>query len=78
MTLARSEKMTGLLDELGLAPAGTLDDVDEAAVARALVRAIDAGAGERHRLASVRDRLAARAAENLRLWLPEAQDALAR
>ena len=78
VTLARSAKMTGLLDELGLDPAGTLDHVEEAAVARALGRALDTGAALRPRLRSLRDRLAARAARNLDLWLPVAQDALAR
>jgi polysaccharide pyruvyl transferase WcaK-like protein len=78
VTLARSPKMTGLLDELGLAPVSTLDQVDEAAVLRALEGTLDTDAGPRPRLAAVRDRLAARAARNLDLWLPAAQDALAR
>jgi polysaccharide pyruvyl transferase WcaK-like protein len=78
VTLARSAKMTGLLDELGLAPVATLDRIDEVGVAGALERALDAGDGERLRLAGVRDRLAARAARNLDLWLPAAGDARAR
>jgi polysaccharide pyruvyl transferase WcaK-like protein len=77
VTLARSAKMTGLLEELGLAPVSTLDDVDEGAVAAALLRVLDAGDGERLRLASVRERLAARAARNLQLWPAAAGGALA-
>jgi polysaccharide pyruvyl transferase WcaK-like protein len=66
-TLARSAKMTGLLDELGLEPVSTLDRVDEAAVVRGLDRALDGGP-ERERLAGVRASLASRAARNLDLW----------
>jgi polysaccharide pyruvyl transferase WcaK-like protein len=76
LTLARSAKMTGLLDELGLAPVATFDEVDEDAVARALLAVLDAGEGERRRLAAVRERLAARAARNLDLW-PAGRDARA-
>jgi polysaccharide pyruvyl transferase WcaK-like protein len=68
LTLARSPKMTGLLDELGLAPVATLDAVDEDAVARALGAVLDDGGSLRLRLAAVRERLAARAARNLDLW----------
>lgn len=67
VTLARSAKMTGLLEELGLASVATLDAVDEAAVADALLRALDAD-DERARLASVRARLRERASANLDLW----------
>ena len=68
LTLARSPKMTGLLEELGLAPVATLDEVDEGAVLRGLLAILDAGDAERQRLAAVRERLAARAARNLDLW----------
>ncbi|MET0555774.1 MAG: hypothetical protein ABW221_22230 [Vicinamibacteria bacterium] len=79
VTLARSAKMDGLLDELGLAPVSTLDRVDEAEVAGALDRALQADEPERARLAGVRERLAARAAHNLDLWLPAAvENAVAR
>jgi polysaccharide pyruvyl transferase WcaK-like protein len=75
VTVARSAKMTGLLEELALPPAATFDDVDAAAVADALLRAAD-DPGERDRLASVRGRLAARAGRNLDLW-PAARSARA-
>jgi len=75
VTVARSAKMTGLLEELALPPAATFDDVDATAVADALLRAADDGA-ERDRLAAVHERLAARAARNLDLW-PAARSARA-
>jgi polysaccharide pyruvyl transferase WcaK-like protein len=78
VTLARSAKMDGLLEELGLAPVATLDQVDEAAVAEALDRTLRASGAERARLAGVRERLAARAARNLDHWQPAAsEDAVA-
>lgn len=76
LTLARSPKMTGLLEELDLAPVATFDDVDEAAVVRALAAVLEGGDAERLRLAAVRERLAARAARNLDLW-PVAEGARA-
>lgn len=68
VTLARSAKMTGLLEQLALEPVSTLESVDEAAVAGALERALDDGGPERRRLDSARAGLAARAARNLDLW----------
>lgn len=72
VTLARSAKMTGLLEEIGIPAAATFDAVDADAVACALDRAIDPDGTERARLAGVRERLAARAARNLDLWTPPA------
>jgi len=68
VTLARSAKMTDLLDELGGAPVGTLDRVDADAVAESIGRAWAGRDDERARLASARGRLARRAARNLDLW----------
>ena len=68
MTLARSAKMTDLLDELGGAPVGTLERVDAGAVAEEIGRAWTGRDGERARLQAVRRRLAGRAARNLDLW----------
>jgi polysaccharide pyruvyl transferase WcaK-like protein len=68
VTLARSAKMTDLLDELGGAPVGTLDRVDADAVAESIGRAWAGRDDERARLWSVRRRLAQRAARNLDLW----------
>jgi polysaccharide pyruvyl transferase WcaK-like protein len=70
VTLARSAKMTGLLDELGASAVASLEHVDDGAVARALEAALDSGHDGRGRLAAVRDRLAARATHNLDLWPP--------
>lgn len=67
-TLARSAKMTDLLDELGEAPVGTLERVDPDAVAERITRAYDGGAAERSRLQAAAARLAKRAAHNLDLW----------
>ena len=64
--IVRSDKMRGLFEELGLEPAGTMAGVDPAAI----VEQVLAGMGDREerlrRLAEVRDRLASRAALNLR------------
>ncbi|HET9317619.1 MAG TPA: polysaccharide pyruvyl transferase family protein [Vicinamibacteria bacterium] len=68
VTLARSAKMTDLLDELGGAPVGTLDRVDADAVADSIGRAWAGRDGERARLQSTQRRLAQRAARNLDLW----------
>jgi hypothetical protein len=62
----RSEKVRGLFDELGLEPAGTMDALEPGRVvdhALAAVRDRDATAA---RLAGARERLAHRAAQNLR------------
>jgi polysaccharide pyruvyl transferase WcaK-like protein len=68
LTLARSAKMTDLLDDLGGAAAGTLDSVDADALADDLMRVLADGAAERAGLQAARGRLAARAARNLDLW----------
>lgn len=68
VTLARSAKMTDLLDDLGGASAGTLEGVDAGAVADGITRAWEGRDSERERLRSARRRLADRAAHNLDLW----------
>ena len=67
-TLARSAKMTDLLDDLGGAAVATLERVDADAVADAVLRAWAGRDAERTRLQSARRRLSARAARNLDLW----------
>ena len=65
--VVRSEKVRGLFEELGLEPAGTMQALDPGRVVAdvlAAVRDRDAAAA---RLAAARERLAARAARNLRL-----------
>jgi polysaccharide pyruvyl transferase WcaK-like protein len=65
--VVRSEKVQGLFAELGVEPAGTMETVEPGAlVAHALAAAKDR-AGTIRRLGQARDRLAARAAQNLRL-----------
>jgi polysaccharide pyruvyl transferase WcaK-like protein len=68
VALARSAKMADLLDELGVAPAGTLDEVVAGAVVEGFTRAWARRDAERARLQEARRRLAARAARNLGLW----------
>jgi polysaccharide pyruvyl transferase WcaK-like protein len=68
VTLARSAKMTDLLDDLGGAAVGTLDELDSGAVAEGITRAWARRDAERTRLAAARRRLAERAAHNLDLW----------
>jgi polysaccharide pyruvyl transferase WcaK-like protein len=65
VTLARSEKMTDLLDDLDLTSAGTCDALDADALVAAVARAVGA---DRAPLATAARRLAARAAHNLDLW----------
>jgi polysaccharide pyruvyl transferase WcaK-like protein len=65
--IVRSEKVSGLFEELGLPPAGTM----ETAEARPIVEGVLAAARNRdelcRRLGEARERLASRAARNLRL-----------
>ncbi len=68
VTLARSAKMTDLLDDLGGAAVGTLDAVDADAVADAVAHALRGRDAELARLAAARARLAERAGRNLDLW----------
>ena len=66
VAIARSEKVHGLLDELGLEPAGTMEAVDAGRIVeRVAAAARDRGEGALP-LGAARDRLAARAAQNLR------------
>lgn len=66
--LVRSEKMAGLLDDLGLAAAGRLEDVSADDVARRVYADFRERESFVPSLAAARNRLEARAGENLRLW----------
>lgn len=68
VTLARSAKMTDLLEELGHKPVGTLAEVTPDAVTGSVVRALEDGPRQRARLDSARASLKARAAGNFALW----------
>ncbi len=68
VTLARSAKMTDLLDDLGGAAAGTLEQVDADAVADSIGGALGGRDSELKRLGQARARLAERTGRNLELW----------
>jgi polysaccharide pyruvyl transferase WcaK-like protein len=68
VTLARSAKMTDLLDDLDGTAAGTLEEVDADALVERITRAWGARDAERERLQAARRRLAERARHNLDLW----------
>jgi polysaccharide pyruvyl transferase WcaK-like protein len=65
--IVRSEKMRGLFEELGLEPAGTMEGVEPAAIVAKVLEETAHREERRRRLGEVRDRLASRAALNLRL-----------
>jgi polysaccharide pyruvyl transferase WcaK-like protein len=67
VAIARSEKVHGLLDELGLAPAGTMEDVEATRLVDGVVAAARDRAAVVGRLGAAREGLAARAARNLDL-----------
>jgi polysaccharide pyruvyl transferase WcaK-like protein len=65
--VVRSEKVRGLFDELGLEPAGTVDALESGRVVDHALAAVRDRDTVTTRLAAARERLAARAALNLRL-----------
>jgi len=65
--IARSEKVRGLFEELGLEPAGTMDALDAGRVVDQVLAAVRDREALADRLAGARERLAERAAGNLRL-----------
>jgi polysaccharide pyruvyl transferase WcaK-like protein len=65
--VARSEKVRGLFEELGLEPAGTMDALEPGLVVDHALAAVKDRDATTARLAAARERLAARAALNLRL-----------
>jgi polysaccharide pyruvyl transferase WcaK-like protein len=68
VALVRSAKMADLLDDLGMAPVGSLDEVDPDAIVEGITRAWAHRDAELSRLEQARRRLAARAERNLDLW----------
>jgi polysaccharide pyruvyl transferase WcaK-like protein len=65
--IVRSQKVAGLFAELGLEPAGTMEAVEAKTVVERVLAAVDGRQDRVRRLAEARDRLASRAALNLRL-----------
>jgi hypothetical protein len=67
VAIARSPKVEGLLEELGLQPAGTMAGLGAARVVEQALAAVENRVAMMRRLAGIRDRLAARAALILRM-----------
>jgi polysaccharide pyruvyl transferase WcaK-like protein len=64
--IARSEKMRGLFEDLGLQPAGTMDGVDPSRIVAEVLAAASQRVERVRALVEARERLAARGAANLR------------
>lgn len=72
VSVVRSQKMRGLLEELGERPVGTIDDLDPEALVREVLEAVADRPSRRARMGAAAQRLQRRAASNLALlaWAP--------
>jgi polysaccharide pyruvyl transferase WcaK-like protein len=68
VNIVRGQKMAGLVEELGLAPAGTMEGVEASEVVAGVRAAVDEREEMLKRLQEARRRLEVRAGNNLALW----------